>query len=89
MILHMHRSKPDMVLFGGIRINEPSTKFFQVLYIGESVSPLKKGKAQLHKSAIFNAMPGCSGEISIPDLSAEKLKERIAAILKCAPDAIR
>jgi hypothetical protein len=72
--------KPDIILFGGIRIEKPIPKFVHVLWIGSTVSALKKGKAQLHKSAAFNAMEGATGEISCS--SPENIIDDIKKLLK-------
>lgn len=70
--------KKDMIHFIGLRVHAGGKpRFFQVLFIGESVSAVKKGKAQLLKAAPFNAMEGANGgEIAYPigeEISAEVL----------------
>jgi hypothetical protein len=73
----------DCIWFGGFRIEKPATKFFHVLYVPTKVSPLKRGKAQLQKSAIFNCWVGGSGEFSLTEVTELALKEGIAKALRC------
>jgi len=71
------------VAFGGFRADVGgATKFFHLLYVGSGVGIIKKNKAQLQKNAPFNAMPGASGDITLPtgERSAEALEAAIAAV---------
>lgn len=60
--------KKDLIHFIGLKvIVSGKPRFFHILFIGESVSAVKKGKAQILKSAPFNAMEGANGgEIAYP-----------------------
>ena len=75
----------DSVWFGAFRTTNPATKFIQVLLVPEGISPLKRGKAQLQKAAIFNAWPGANGEASITSADEDILRESLAKICGCKP----
>ena len=72
----------SFIYFGGLRVAvEGKIRFVHVVFIPDGVSALQKGKAQLHKSAIFNSWPGSSGEISTMDIT--HLRFELAKKLKC------
>lgn len=75
----------DNVWFGAFRTANPGTKFIQVLLMPESVSPLKRGKAQLQKAGIFNSWPGANGEASVTSSDEDTLREAISKICGCKP----
>ncbi|KAH9253955.1 hypothetical protein BASA81_008079 [Batrachochytrium salamandrivorans] len=53
----------SFVYFGGVRVQvQGKARFVHIVYIPSQASALQKGKAQLHKSAVFNAWPGSSAE---------------------------
>lgn len=79
---------PDTVWFGCFRVLKPATKFFHVMFISDKVGALKKGKAQLQKSAIFNAWEGGSGEFNLTEMSEATLREAAAKVLRCDPGDI-
>lgn len=71
----------SFVYFGGVRVQvHGKARFVHVVYIPSQASALQKGKAQLHKSAVFNAWPGSSAEVSVQDLA--DLEQAIADKLK-------
>ena len=46
-----------------------------MLRIGADVGIIKRNKAQLQKSAVFNAMPGAAGELQLDAKTPERLAE--------------
>jgi len=87
------QSRTDTVWFGGLRVTRRGEgggsappKFIHVLCVPSAVSPLKRGKAQLQKAAIFNAWPGASGEVSLTDMDESSLRGAVAKLLRCQPD---
>ena len=68
------------VNFGGFLDGPPhARKFYHLLYVGAEVGIIKRNKAQLQKSAVFNAMPGAAGEVQLP--ADAKTPERLAELL--------
>jgi len=78
---------PENMHFGGVRVEiKGKPSFLHVLYIGAAVSIVKRGSAQMLKSAPFSAMQGGSGEISLPvgsEVTVDSLAKDIAAALGC------
>eukprot|EP01036_Dinobryon_divergens_P059961 gene59961-79962_t len=55
----------DDVYFGGLRVEiQGIVKYFVLYFVGSSVGGMKKGKASLHKAAVFNELGGTHGEIT-------------------------
>ena len=75
--------RSDCIYFGGLRINKPAVKFIHVLYVPAGVSPLKRGKDQLQKAAIFNSWPGASKELSLTEMDETIFKEAVAKGVGC------
>lgn len=78
------KAKEDssFVYFGGVRARvQGKVRFFHVVYIPSEASALQKGKAQLHKSAVFNAWPGSSAEVSVQD--CDMIRAAIADKMRC------
>jgi hypothetical protein len=75
--------RPDAIQFGGCRVQLPGkVRFFHVLYVGPSVSAVKRGKALLQKTGAFNAMTGASGEIAVSDVANLAASvEKVAGVL--------
>eukprot|EP00640_Fibrocapsa_japonica_P007759 CAMPEP_0113936196 /NCGR_PEP_ID=MMETSP1339-20121228/3163_1 /TAXON_ID=94617 /ORGANISM="Fibrocapsa japonica" /LENGTH=154 /DNA_ID=CAMNT_0000938581 /DNA_START=18 /DNA_END=482 /DNA_ORIENTATION=+ /assembly_acc=CAM_ASM_000762 len=71
----------DDVAFCGFSANvDGNKKLFRVFFIGENVGGMKRGKAGMHKNAVFDKMPGCSADVvanSLSDLEREKTIEFI------------
>ena len=56
----------DDVYYGVLRCNvDAFVKFYHVFFVGQNVSGMKKGKASLYKSAVFQLVDA-QGEISCP-----------------------
>ena len=79
----------DEILFGGIRasIND-QTKFFHVYFVGSNVEGMKKGKASLYESGIFQVLEGCGGKIQLSnglqDVTKDEIISRIRGVTKVA-----
>lgn len=75
----------DHIFFGGLRAEvDGLIKFFSFSFIGSAVNGMKKGKASLHKTAVFNTLEGCHGEISCPGGIEDATKESIILrIMRC------
>ena len=64
------------VNFCGFLDDPPNArKFYHLLYVGADVGIIKRNKAQLQKSAVFNAMPGAAGEVQLDAKTPERLAE--------------
>eukprot|EP00933_Yihiella_yeosuensis_P081601 TRINITY_DN95253_c0_g1_i1.p1 TRINITY_DN95253_c0_g1~~TRINITY_DN95253_c0_g1_i1.p1 ORF type:complete len:142 (-),score=35.20 TRINITY_DN95253_c0_g1_i1:503-928(-) len=51
----------DQVFFGGLRTK--AGKFLCIMFMGEDVGGMAKGRAAAHKNAAFNALEGTIGEV--------------------------
>ncbi|CAM9501771.1 unnamed protein product [Ectocarpus sp. 12 AP-2014] len=66
----------SMVAFCGVRVGDDkgSARFHRILFVGEEVGGMKKGRAALAKNAVFAVFEGASGGdhdfSSVDDLSA-------------------
>ena len=79
----------DAVLFGGLRVELPgSPRFLHVLFVGESASGVKRGKAALQKTAAFNAFQGAAGEINASGAGLAGVRDAAAKVLRCAPEDV-
>ena len=72
----------NVIAFAGFRSHDG--KFVRVLCLGEDVNGMKKGRASLHKNAVFNALEGAKDEIHVT--SVEELGEKLAPFIGPAQD---
>ena len=63
----------NIIAFAGFRSHDG--KFVRVLCLGEDVNGMKKGRASLHKNAVFNALEGAKDEVHVT--SVEELGEKL------------
>jgi hypothetical protein len=49
--------------FGGCRMS--SGRFKAFYYIGDGATPMKKGRASMHKNGVLNVLEGCDGEMKM------------------------
>lgn len=76
----------DDIYFGAIRCSVGSgVKFIHVYFVGSDVGGMKKGKASMYESGIFQALEGAHGKIQfvngLEEISPEKVSSQIQSIL--------
>ena len=58
----------DEILFGALRVSIGSqVKFYHVFFVGSNVGGMKRGKATLYESAVFQALEGGHGKITFSE----------------------
>jgi hypothetical protein len=71
----------DEILFAAVRVDVAgSIKFFHVYFVGANVSGMKKGKASMYESGIFQALEGAHGKLAfngVEDFTAANAIEQI------------
>jgi hypothetical protein len=77
----------DEILFGGLRAQVNDTvKFYHIYFVGSNVNALKKGKASMFESGIFQSLVGAHGKFEfssgLEDISYEKIVEKIQKLSK-------
>jgi hypothetical protein len=77
----------DEILFGALRVNisEGASKFFHVYFVGANVNGMKKGKASMYESGIFQSLEGGHGKLTfngLEDLTIENITEAIFKLTK-------
>ncbi|CAM9659992.1 unnamed protein product, partial [Phaeothamnion confervicola] len=61
-------------------------RFIRLVYVGEDVSGMKRGKAALHKNAVFNLLEGAVADIDLSGL-AEVTMDTVAEKIRAATRA--
>ena len=62
----LSKLQDDEVIFGAFRARlNGMTKYFTIMFTGNNVGGMKKGKASLHKAGVLNFFDGSHGEITI------------------------
>lgn len=82
----IHHLTNDDILFGALRCKVGgSIKFIHIYFVGSDVGALKKGKASMYESGIFQALDGAHGKIQfvngLEEITGAKISSEIQNIL--------
>jgi len=82
----IHHLTNDDILFGALRCKVGgSIKFIHIYFVGSDVGAMKKGKASMYESGIFQALDGAHGKIQfvngLEEVTEEKISSEIQNIL--------